>query len=67
MSQREENRRNFPGVAAMVDELSAAFGRVRVLHAVEGGREIGKRQDFDGADVDRLIRMADDDAKRRMA
>lgn len=56
---RERNRREFPGVAAIVDELSAEFGEVRVLHAVESGKSIGKPQAFDGVDVDRII-AADD-------
>ncbi len=59
MNQREENRRAFPGVASIVDSLTAAFGPVKVLHAVENGKEIGKPQPFDGMDIDKVI-AADD-------
>lgn len=58
-ASRERNRREYPGVASLVDELSAQFGDVRVLHAVEGGKSIGRPQPFDGIDVDRII-AADD-------
>ena len=63
--RREANRRAFPGVAEIVDQLTAAFGPVRVLHAIENGREIGKPQPFAGTDVDQYLRMVDADAKRR--
>lgn len=56
-ARRERNRREMPGVAAIVDDFRAAFGSgVKVLHATEGGREIGKTQEFKGTDVDKLLR-----------
>lgn len=64
MSRREQNRAAFPGVAEIVDTLTEAFGPVRVLHATENGREIGKPQPFDGTDVDKLVRL-DDAMKQR--
>ena len=64
MNRREQNRAAFPGVAEIVDTLTAAFGPVRVLHATENGREIGKPQPFDGIDVDHVIRL-DDAMKKR--
>lgn len=67
MSRREQNRADFPGVAEIVDTLTEAFGPVRVLHATENGREIGKPQPFDGTDVDKLIRLSESDAKRGAA
>lgn len=64
-ARRERNRREMPGVAAIVDEFRAIFGAgVKVLHAEEGGREIGKPPPFDGTDVDLLIRL-DDWRKKR--
>ena len=61
----ERNRAAFPGVAQIVDDLRAQFGPgVKVLHAIEDGREIGKPQAFAGTDVDKLIRL-DDAMKRR--
>ncbi len=42
-NRREENRRRFPGVAAITDELSAIFGPVKVRYAVENGVEIGNK------------------------
>lgn len=61
---RERNREAFPGVAQIVDDFRSAFGAVKVLHATEGGREIGKPPAFDGTDVDKLIRL-NDAMKRR--
>lgn len=58
-SRREQHRRDFPDVALIVDELTAAFGPVKVLHASENGREVGKSQPFDGIDVDKVIAMDD--------
>jgi hypothetical protein len=58
-SRREQNRREMPGTAQIVDEFTAAFGPVKVLHAIENGKEIGKPQPFDGIDVDKLIRLDD--------
>lgn len=57
--RREQNRRDFPGVAEIVDTLTAAFGPVKVLHAIENGKEIGKPQPFDGIDANKVI-AADD-------
>jgi hypothetical protein len=58
--RRRKNRETMPGTAAIVDELTAAFGQVKVLHAKEGGREIGKPLDESGwTDVDKLIRYHD--------
>ena len=64
MTTRDQNRAAFPGVAEIVDEFRAEFGAVKVLHAVEGGKEIGKPQEFSGTDVDKLIRL-NDAMKRR--
>jgi hypothetical protein len=58
-AKREANRRAFPDTAEIVDRLSAVFGPVKVLHAVENGREIGKPQPFDGTDISKVI-AADD-------
>lgn len=58
-ARREANRQAFPGVAEIVDSLTAEFGPVKVLHAIENGKEIGKPQPFDGTDVDKVI-AADD-------
>lgn len=58
-AKREANRAAFPGVAQIVDSLTAAFGPVKVLHAIENGKEIGKTQQFDGIDADKVI-AADD-------
>ena len=55
--RREANRRAFPGVAEIVDSLTAAFGPVKVLHAIENGKEIGKPQPFDGMDADKYIAL----------
>lgn len=57
--QAATNRAAFPGVAEIVDTLTAAFGPVKVLHAVENGKEIGKPQPFDGIDANKVI-AADD-------
>lgn len=56
---RNENRRAFPDTAEIVDRLTAAFGPVKVLHAIENGKEIGKPQPFDGTDISKVI-AADD-------
>lgn len=57
--RREQMRRDFPGVASLVDEVRDEFGEVKVLHASENGREVGKPQPFDGTDVDKVIAMDD--------
>ena len=53
MNDREQkaqrNRERMPGVAAIVDELSAAFGSVKVLWAKEGDIEVGKQTWVDAA------------------
>ena len=56
---RNENRRAFPDTAEAVDRLSEIFGPVKVLHAIENGKEIGKPQPFDGIDANKII-AADD-------
>lgn len=58
-AKREANRRAFPDAAEAVDRLSDIFGPVKVLHAIENGREIGKPQPFDGIDANKII-AADD-------
>ena len=58
-AKREANRAAFPGVAQIVDSLTAAFGPVKVLHAIENGKEIGKPQPFDGTDIDKVIAAHD--------
>lgn len=47
--RRERNRQLMPGVASIVDELSAVFGPVKVRWAREGDREIGVRDAWGGA------------------
>jgi hypothetical protein len=59
IDRREENRRAFPDTAEAVDRLSEIFGPVKVLHAIENGKEIGKPQPFDGIDANKII-AADD-------
>lgn len=49
----------------MVDELTAAFGPVKVRWCEENGKTMGRQQAFDGTDGDKLIRLDDMDAKRR--
>jgi hypothetical protein len=41
VSQRAANRAEFPLAAAIVDELQAVFGKVRVVYVCEGGRSVG--------------------------
>lgn len=36
------NRQTMPQIAATVDQLKAVFGQVRVIHAREGGYELGR-------------------------
>lgn len=48
-SAAQRHRADFPGVAAIVDDLSAVFGSVKVRWAQEGGREIGTRIPWGGA------------------
>lgn len=60
--KREANRRAFPDTAEAVDRLSEIFGPVKVLHAIENGKEIGKPQPFDGIDANKII-AADDWSK----
>jgi len=55
--KRERNRREFPGVTSIVDQFTVVFGSVKVLHATENGKEIGKAPTFDGLDVDQLLRL----------
>jgi hypothetical protein len=57
--QAVTNRANFPDTARIVDSLAAVFGPVKVLHAIENGKEIGKPQPFDGIDANKII-AADD-------
>jgi len=49
----------------MVDELTAVFGPVKVRWCEENGKTMGKRQPFDGTDIDKLIRLDESVAKRR--
>ena len=64
--KREQIRIDFPNCTAIVDQFRAAFGDgVKAKYFEEGGKTIGKKQPFDGADVDRLIRLDEVDAKRR--
>jgi hypothetical protein len=55
-NRRQQMRDAMPGTAALVDELRAVFGDVKVRHAKEGNKEVGKPQPFDGIDVNQLIR-----------
>lgn len=57
--RRRQMREAMPETAELVDELKAAFGDVKVRWAKEGEQEVGKRQAFDGIDVDQLIRYYD--------
>lgn len=57
---REKNRAAMPATAAMVDRLREAFGPVRVLHAIENGKEVGKPQDYsDLIDANQFIKADD--------
>jgi hypothetical protein len=58
-ARRQQMREAMPGTAALVDELRAVFGDVKVRHAKEGDKEVGRPQPFDGIDVDRLLRYYD--------
>jgi hypothetical protein len=65
MTRRDDNRAAFPGTAEAIDNLRAVFGPgVKLLHATENGRSIGKPQPFDGTDIDQFIRL-DDAMKQR--
>ena len=65
MNQRDQIRRDFPGCAAITEQLRAVFGPgVKPLYFSEDGKTMGKQQAFDGTDVDQLIRLDDMDAKR---
>lgn len=48
-ARRERNRQTMPGVAALVDEVSAVFGQVKVRWAKEGDHEIGVRDSWSAA------------------
>lgn len=62
---REQIRHDFPSCAAITEQLRAAFGPgVKPLYFSEAGKTMGKKQAFDGTDVDKLIRLDDMDAKR---
>lgn len=63
--KRERNRREFPGVTSIVDQFTEVFGPVKVLHATEGGKEIGKIPVFDGLDVDQILRLDNWLSKRK--
>lgn len=41
MSSRADNRADFPLTAALIDEVQAAFGQVRVLYVCEAGKTMG--------------------------
>lgn len=43
---RKSNRERMPNVAALVDQMEAEFGKLRVLWCKEGDIEIGKRFDW---------------------
>ena len=44
MTAAAKNRAEFPAAAHILDEFRAEFGKeVKLLYAVEGGREIGKK------------------------
>lgn len=57
--RRQQMREAMPGTAAIVDEFRKAFGDVKVKHAKEGDKEVGRPQPLDGIDVDQLIRYYD--------
>lgn len=63
MNTREQNRRDYPGLAAIADDFKCMGGRIK--HGIENGKEIGKPLEFAGTDVDQYLRMVDADAKRR--
>jgi hypothetical protein len=63
-ARREHMRRSMPGTAAIVDHVRSAFPGVKVLWAKEGYMEVGKRQPFDGTDIDKII-LHDDLCKQR--
>lgn len=39
---RERNRQQFPTVARVVDQFRSVFGPVKVFHATENGRTLGR-------------------------
>lgn len=41
MNPREQNRIDFPECARVVDLLQQTFGKVKVIWAMENGKEIG--------------------------
>lgn len=40
-SSQADNRAEFPLAAAIVDEVQAAFGKVRVVYVCENGKTVG--------------------------
>ena len=49
---RDKNRAEFPGLAALVDEVRRHFPEAKLLHGEEGGREVGKRPADLGEGID---------------
>ena len=43
MTPRNQNRLDFPECARVVDLLQQTFGKVKVIWAIENGKEIGTR------------------------
>jgi len=64
--KREQIRIDFPNCTAIIDQFRAVFGDgVKAKYFEEVGKTMGKKQPFDGTDVDKLIRLDDMTAKRR--
>jgi hypothetical protein len=61
----DQIRAKFPGCTSIIDDFRALFGPgVKPLYFSENGKTMGKDQEFEGTDVDKLIRLDDMDAKR---
>ena len=57
---KDEVRQLFPEVCAFADAVREEFGAgVKLVYACENGREIGKRSEFDPANVVRLSEIAE--------
>lgn len=56
---KDDVRRLFPDVIAFADAVREEFGDgVKLVYACENGREIGKRSEFDPANVVSLSEIA---------
>ena len=64
--KREQIRIDFPNCTSIIDQFRAVFGDgVKAKYFEENGKTMGKRQPFDGTDIDKLIRLDESDATPR--